>query len=529
MKTHPHRGTRLLAWRILRQWYGFYAGLGESLREAWVWKGEGSEEGSFAPLPPYVEEYKEEYEQVFGEWKGVSAEADLVRGWRSECLGEARPVEGGLEVLVRERAVDAWVLPAVEDAKTREERAGVWRIDAVPALSFSDDDNAAFVASPGMGSLGAGELSSMVVNIAGYLLFREGFVPSTSYPSLASSARRPPVALTPSVIAAPKPEPFVSTPSTTKLLRALALHTLRRLPVLISSPPSSGKASTITHLWSLLHSHPLSPSPTPSARQRSLVLINLADRSLDSKSLLGSLSSAPATADTEAGTFAFVEGPLTRAVRQGRWVVLSGIDQASMEVLSVVKVLVERMRRASESAVGAAWGGGGNEESGGVGVRVGGGEGRWVSAGRGFMLFATRSVEAGVGGQGPEASFFTSAFWSEVWMDGPGRQEIGLIVEGRYPRLKGAGLAERLIAVWEGVREVVVKDGHAGTNRSTGVRDLMRYVFLPSFLTLRDPRASYFTFKQVVSPSRRPPSPRRRHFVHRGEPGSSGRSLHRSS
>ncbi|KAK4705526.1 midasin, partial [Phenoliferia sp. Uapishka_3] len=475
MKTHPHRGTRLLAWRILRKWYGFYAGLGESLREAWVWKGEGEEEGSFAPLPPYMEEYKEEYENQFGKWKGESAEADLIAGWSTECTGDARFVEGGVEVLVRERAIDAWVLPAVVDAQAREERANLWRTGAVPTSRLSTEDAAAFDTLATLGALQAGELSLVVVNVEGHLLFREGFIPSTSYPLLSSSKRAPTSTTPSSKTTGPKAEPFVTTPATTSLLHSLALHTQRRLPVLISSPPSSGKASTITHLWSILHSSALSSLPTPSARQRSLVLINLADRSLDSKSLLGSLSSAPATADTEAGTFAFVEGPLTRAVRQGRWVVLSGIDQASVEVLSVVKVLVERMRRASESAVGAAWGGGGNEESGGVGVRVGGGEGRWVSAGRGFMLFATRSVEGGIGGAGPEATFFTSSFWSEVWMDGPKRDEIELIVEGRYPRLKAAGLAERLIGVWDGVREVVVKDGGAGTNRSIGVRDLMRW------------------------------------------------------
>ena len=525
MKTHTHRGTRLLAWRILRKWYGFYAGLGEALREAWVWKGEGSEQGSFAPLPPYVAEYKDEYESLFGEWKGESADADLVAGWTAECTGDARFVDGGIEVLVRERAIDAWILPAVVDAKAREERANLWRVDTVPASSFSADDDAAFAAATSLGSITAGELSSTVVNVEGYLLFREGFIPSTSYPSLSPTARTPAAANALPSTTGPKPEPFVPTPATTKLLHSLALHTLRRLPVLISSPPSSGKASTITHLWSLLHAHPRSSAATPSARQRSLVLINLADRSLDSKSLLGSLSSAPATADTEAGTFAFVEGPLTRAVRQGRWVVLSGIDQASIEVLSVIKVLVERMRRASESAVGAAWGGGGNEESGGVGVRVGGGEGRWVSAGRGFMLFATRSVDGGVSGAGPEANFFTSGFWSEVWMDGPKRDEIGLIVQGRYPRLRAAGLAERLIGVWDGVRDVVVKDGGAGTNRSIGVRDLMRR----ASSTLNPVFTNADFSEQVVSPSRRPHPARRRHHVDRIEPYPARGGLHRGA
>lgn len=252
---------------------------------------------------------------------------------------------------------------------------------------------------------------------------------------------------------------------------------------MISSPPSSGKSSTITHLWSQLHSTPSSSQQSTSstnlpsfqstleAKKRGLVIINLADRSLDSKSLLGSLSSAPATKDTEAGTFAFVEGPLTRAVRQGRWVVLTSIDQASTEVLSVIKTLAERMFRASESEVGGAWGGGTGEEGGGVGVRVGGGEGRWVRAGRGFMLFATRSIEIY-----SEPNFFASQFFSEIWFERPNSKEIGEIVEGRYERLRLVGWGSRLISVWEDSRVVVAKESGTGTVRPIGVRDLMRQV-----------------------------------------------------
>ncbi|KAI5480555.1 hypothetical protein MNV49_000251, partial [Pseudohyphozyma bogoriensis] len=475
MKTHPHRGTRLLAWRILRKWYALYANVGEDLREQWVWKGTGEEEGSAGPLPPFLEEYKEDYEREFGAFQGEKEAADLLPGWHFECLAQARFIEGGVEVLVREKSVDAWVLPVLEDARSRIERKNLWTIEAVPREWIDDAAREVFESSPStVGLFSETELSCTVVNVEGYLLFREGFIPSTTYPSLPAPAGPPPVAVSSSTALQPTPEPFVRTPATELLLRSLALHVQRRLPVLITSPPSSGKTSTITHLWSILHSLPSSASPSEQARRRGLVFINLADRSLDSKSLLGSLSSAPATEDTEAGTFAFVEGPLTRAVRQGRWVVLTAIDQASVEVLSVIKVLAERMRRASEASVAGAWGGGAGEEGGGVGVRVGGGQGRWVRAGRGFMLFATRSVESRIGDRS-EANFFSSHFFSEVWMERPGRLEIGLIVLGRYERLAKTGLTERMIDVWEKAREVGSKEGGAGTVRPVGVRDLMRW------------------------------------------------------
>jgi midasin len=468
MKFHPHRGIRLLAWRILRQWYHFYATLGEDLKERWVWKGvEGEAEGhGLAPMPDYPVHYKEEYEREFGSWTG---QVDLVPFWDQELVGVARFIEGGVQVDVKESSVDVWLLPMMEDIRSNEERSNLRHLPAIPTEWI---DHESFTGAKGIGAMKESELSGMVVCVEGYLLFREGLLPSaltisTTAPSTASTTA----------------ERFVPTPATTLLLRSLALHLQRRLPVLISSPPSSGKASVVRHLWNSLHSLPNSSTTTPAARQRGLVVINLADRSLDSKSLLGSLSSAPSTSENEAGTFVFIEGPLTRAVRQGRWVVLTAIDQASIEVLTVIKVLAERMKRASESAIAGSYGDGTGEENGGVGVRVGGGSGRWVKAGKGFMLFSTRSVESSSSAASTskssrpaDATFFASHFFSEVWMPAPGLEEIATIVEGRYERLMANGLGRRLIGVWESARSVLIRDGGAGTGRPIGVRDLLRLV-----------------------------------------------------
>lgn len=480
MKSHPHRGTRLLAWRIIRKWYHLYAGLGEDLREQWVWNGttrEGEGEG-VAPIPNYPQHYQEEYMKEFGSWSGESVEVDLLPLWDQELIGVARFIEGGIQVDVRERGVDVWLLPMMEDIRSNEERANLSTISAIPTEWINAETMAIIAAEKQMGKIEETELSSFVVCVEGYLLFREGLLPSSSSPSTTTSTTTPLLPI--SVSSQPLPEPFVSTPATSTLIRSLALHLQRRLPVLISSPSSAGKASVIRHLWSTLHSLPsttTSSGVTEAGRKRGLVTINLADRSLDSKSLLGSLSSAPSSADTEAGTFVFVEGPLTRAVRQGRWVVLTSIDQASVEVLTVIKVLAERMKRASESSIGGSYGGGTNEENGGVGVRVSGGSGRWVPAGRGFMLFATRSVESVSLSRPAEANFFAAHFFSEVWMTAPHAQEIAMIVEGRYERLAANGLSTRLIGVWERTRAVAVREGGAGTGRTVGVRDLLRCAF----------------------------------------------------
>lgn len=476
LKTHPHRGTRLVAWRILRSWYGLFASTGEDLRQQWVWKG--NKEDQLAPMPDYPEQYKEEYERRFGAFQGAPEAEDVLEGWEESLVGESRLVEGGLEVLVKRTGADVWLLPVLEDCRAQEERFDLRKTGPVPSEWLSEEQQSALEAGSGIGTLKPTEISKAVVNVEGYLLFREGFLPSLAAASTSdaaaptSSLPTAPSTTAPSL--SPAPEPFIRTPTTTTLLRSLALHVQRRLPVLITSPPSSGKQSAITHLWSILHASPSASTSTARARRRGLVVINLADRSLDSKSLLGSLSSAPTTSTSTAGTFTFIEGPLTRALRQGRWVVLTSIDQASVEVLTVIKIVVERMARASAASVGGSWGAGASEEAGGVGVRVGGGEGRWVRAGAGFMLFATRSVNSETAS---EPTFFTSDFWSEVRMDRLGKEEVGLIVNGRFERLEKAGLAQPLIETWEKVGEVKVKEGiAAGTVRPVGVRDLMRYV-----------------------------------------------------
>jgi midasin len=430
LKSHPSRAIRLLAWRILRNWYGLYSSLGEELKDEWVWKGDA---GEAAPLPAYLAEYAEEYERVFGP-SGVRVDDDTLP-WETRLAGSVQCVEGGISVGVVHRAVDVWVLGAALQRREVEERRSMETREGLTVWSGETDG--------GIGQLCEDELAGAVVSIEGILLFREGLIPSTT-----ATGSTPPSPPTTPI------EPFVNTASTSLLLKSLAHHVQLRLPVLISSPSSAGKSSTIAHLWTTLH------SSSQSARLRNLVTINLADRSLDSKSLLGSLSSAPSTASSTAGTFTFIEGPLTRAVRQGRWVVLASIDQASTEVLSVVKVLVERMRSAAIGRVGKG------EEGGSVGVRVGGGTGRWVEAGPGFMLFATRSIE-----RKSEPSFFASAFWSEVWIERQGREEIAMIVKGRYERL--GELGDRLIGVWEEVRKVR-EGGKIGMGRVVGVRDLLR-------------------------------------------------------
>ncbi|GAA5967871.1 hypothetical protein JCM11641_005792 [Rhodosporidiobolus odoratus] len=509
MKSHPHRGTRLVAWRIVRAWLGLYAGTGEELKRQWVWRlpaSTGHEVEPLAPAVPYEEEYADEYTAMFGADPAAVKDAEdiLPEGFGEElesAEGSSRLVEGGLEVLVRRQGVDPWVLPMLEGARAGEERRHAL------GTSFELDGGA----EEAVESLTQEVLGKTVVVVSGALAFREGLIPSLASATSLTSAPSPVASISATHATAPsstgpQPETFVETSAHDLLLSQLVSNVGCRVPTLVTGSPSSGKQSSITHLWNLVHSSPSSSSPTKEAKRRGLVVINLADRSLDSKSLLGSLSSAPTSSSSSAsaagaGNFTFVEGPLTRAVRQGRWLLLLNIDQAAPELLSVVKVVAERMFTSAEQAkVGKVYGGIGAEEAdGGVGIRVGGGEGRWVRAGEGFMLFATRSVPASslstdASAPSPTATFFASHFFEDVVLRPLDSAEVAQIVKGRYgPQLdRVGGLAELLVESWERVGELatLAKDGgQGGSKRDVGVRDLLRWCrrvahLLPSALSL---------------------------------------------
>ncbi|GAA5820590.1 hypothetical protein JCM11251_003065 [Rhodosporidiobolus azoricus] len=520
MKSHPHRGTRYVAWRIVRAWLGLYAGTGEELKKQWVWQlpvastsNADEEVLPFAPVVPYDSDYTTEYTSIFGPdaaspndeadlLPSGSYSAELVSGTRTddETVPTSRLVDGGLEVLVRLRGVDPWVLPMLEPVRAKEERQRAALSSNELSSSFSAEGEVSHVEELPLGALTEpAEFGKTVVAVAGALAFREGLIPSYTSASLAGAPS--PVASISSTHAAapsstqatgPQAEMFVSTSSHSALLASLAGNVRRRVPTLVTGGPSSGKQSAVSHLWTLVHTAPSSTALTTEAKKRGLVVINLADRSLDSKSLLGSLSSAPssstsASTGSGAGQFTFIEGPLTRAVRQGRWLLLLNIDQAAPELLSVVKVVAERMyTSAMQAKEGKSYGGiGAQEADGGVGVRVGGGEGRWVSAGEGFMLFATRSVPISslpstAEEEAPPATFFASHFFAPVLLPALSSAEVAQIVQGRYgPQLdRVGGLSELLVKSWEEVRDLNAqhKDGgKGGSKRDVGVRDLLRW------------------------------------------------------
>ncbi|KAJ7288003.1 P-loop containing nucleoside triphosphate hydrolase protein [Mycena rebaudengoi] len=315
-------------------------------------------------------------------------------------LGDARTVDCPL----LDGTMDAWIMPALEMQRVQEMRNAL--LGTSPTFyEFGDEDKPEVL-----------ELSPRLANVHGILLLR---APGSN----------------------PAASPLISTPTTDRALRSLALNISLRLPTLLSSPPSSGKSLLLSHLAGLLY---------PGVKNQ-IIHIHLADTSLDPRSLLGSYVSSP----KQPGTFEWKEGVLVRSMRQGRWVVFEDVDRGSSEVLGVIKPLVESL---------------------GLGKWIGQraslevpSRGRVVAA-DGFAIFATRSVVPSRTGTFPAPLFFGVHKFHEILVSPPTQDELKTIIDSCFPRLAGA-TAQALIRLWDAVRAL----GSAASTRDVGLRELEKF------------------------------------------------------
>ncbi|KAK1236049.1 AAA ATPase midasin, partial [Marasmius sp. AFHP31] len=205
--------------------------------------------------------------------------------WEKKLVGKDSEVDCPLDYGVDENGdkieTDGWLLPVLEYQRVREERNALVNEPQV-FYDFDGDENA-----QGMDS---SVLSPLTANIHGVFLLRSGVPRDNPTSSL------------------------IPTPTAIDALRSLALHLSSRVPILLTSPPSSGKALFISHLAECLFPHV----------KNQTVVIQLADTSLDPRSLVGNYVSSV----SQPGVFEWKEGVLVRAMREGKWVVFKDIDRA---------------------------------------------------------------------------------------------------------------------------------------------------------------------------------------------------------
>lgn len=332
--------------------------------------------------------------------------------------------------------IDVWTLPFQEVQR----RQKVLRQSQANPIEYLDEEAVASGNSPFQSS----DLRLEVADIAGVLHFRGHRGTSAILPSPRTS--------------------FVVSRKQQPSLNCLAQALQQNVPVLLSGPPSSGKSCLLSYLCSLLH-------PTASDSESPLVTLQLGDHSsLDAKTLVGSYTSST----RNAGTFEWVDGALTRAVRDGKWLVLKDIDRATGETLSILKPLVEVLSPFKQ--IGAL-------PELDLGVR-----GK-VRAGSTFRIFAIRSITPLTNSSGgfsyPAPLFLGSKHWAQVDLPPLEVSDIANILQGCFPRLTSQAtedqLLQKMVSVWAEIVDTASSlsriGGKAplGSTRVPSLRDLMKW------------------------------------------------------
>lgn len=122
----------------------------------------------------------------------------------------------------------------------------------------------------------------------------------------------------------PRNSSFVTTQSSSQELQSLGEKLKCADPVLLTGPSGSGKTALVRHVARIL------------GKERSMIITQLNEQ-LDAKTLIGMHTTA-----TTPGSFAWQPGILTRAVLEGRWILVENLNRAPVEILSVLLSLLER-------------------------------------------------------------------------------------------------------------------------------------------------------------------------------------------
>lgn len=115
--------------------------------------------------------------------------------------------------------------------------------------------------------------------------------------------------------------PFIETSTTSNNLYNFAVGLAQPKSIILTGPSGSGKTYMIRHVANILRHDPL--------------YVHLGEQT-DAKVLTGSYTSP------RPGVFEWSPGVLTRAAREGRWVVIEDLDRAPDDVVSLLLPLLER-------------------------------------------------------------------------------------------------------------------------------------------------------------------------------------------
>ena len=228
---------------------------------------------------------------------------------------------------------------------------------------------------------------------------------------------------------------LISTPTVVRNLEGLAKLLQKPGPIMLHGLPGSGKTSLI---------HEIARDLSKSAE---MVTLHLNEQT-DAKMLIGLYSTG-----SKPGTFEWRPGVLTKAVREGRWVLVEDLDRAPAEVISSLLPLVERRELLIPS------------------------RSETIQAASGFRLFATVRTTKGMHGKETLPHLLGLRFWQLLGVESLPGEELRDVLLGAFPVLEK--FVPQILAVYKRVCRAISMPSAAaagrGLLRQMTLRDLLRW------------------------------------------------------
>ncbi|KAJ9193086.1 hypothetical protein DTO164E3_8051 [Paecilomyces variotii] len=228
--------------------------------------------------------------------------------------------------------------------------------------------------------------------------------------------------------------PLVYVPTAVDNLRRIARSLLLPRPLLLTGLSNSGKTSLVNHVAGLM------------GQAASMVTLHLNEQT-DAKSLLGMYATSSVT-----GSFTWQPGVLTKAAREGRWVLIEDLERAPSEVIGLILPVIEKGELIIPS----------RRER--------------IKCADGFRIIATMKTSLNTTGEEvmPSTAMLGSRLWEKVRVNSPDMDEIRDIITEKFPLLSTRvpvlmDVYTRICSAFRGSLALRSSQG-----RSPGLRDLIK-------------------------------------------------------
>ncbi|KAJ5805247.1 Midasin [Penicillium riverlandense] len=228
--------------------------------------------------------------------------------------------------------------------------------------------------------------------------------------------------------------PVIKTPTAIENLRRIATSLLGSKPILLVGLPNSGKTSLINDIAATM------------GQAESMVTLHLNEQT-DAKSLLGMYATSSAN-----GSFSWQPGVLTKAAREGRWVLIEDLDRAPSEVIGLILPIIER----GELTIAS------RRER--------------IKCAEGFRIIATMKSSYNIAGEevAPNTSMLGSRLWQRVQVASLPLEEMRNVILRKFPLLESRvptimDVYHRVCAAFHGSLAIKGSQG-----RTPGFRDLIK-------------------------------------------------------